>query len=579
MSIIHLNRIKKHLEIQVLKFIDTEYIKESKFKMPKEEEEAMILSQAFALYSTKSLCDESYNVLSNFITDDFQDNGIDLVFYSEQNNVLSLVQSKWIRSGFGGVDKADILKFIKGVKDILHLDFSHANDKLKRHSQILEKAICDSNIKINIVLAYSGTQLSKENLEIIKDEISEFNDVDDVIFFTEFNLVKAYEFLKLSIEGEPINTELEIHNWGITEKPLKCIYGTIYCGQIAELFESNQRRIFSKNIRAFIGESEINSGIVSTLVKNPENFVYLNNGITLLCKTIRKSPYGASDRHLGKFSLTDLTIINGAQTVGSINTAFKRNAEKVNEAKLFVKIISLENCPNDFDKEVTIASNTQNKIEKRDFISLDFQQERIKNEFLISGLNYHIKRDDKKILLDDNNFYLEEATVALACFDSDVDYSTYVKREIGKLWENTSSKPYTALFNEKLKPHKLINLIKIIRDIENFIKINSLYNQDDKLIGTHGLYFIMHLHMQNIDKTFINDPNYDIIKYLSSDFKLEIDKLVKRTVITYNQLFKNKFPLSVFKNFNFCRMMKDEILLRDGKPKPGQTLYLFEELS
>ena len=37
-------------------------------------------------------------------------------------------------------------------------------------------------------------------------------------------------------------------------------------------------------------------------------------------------------------------------------------------------------------------TNTQNRIEKRDFVSLDPLQDKLKTELAILGVDYHIKR-------------------------------------------------------------------------------------------------------------------------------------------------------------------------------------------
>ncbi|WP_299313599.1 AIPR family protein [uncultured Aquimarina sp.] len=573
MSILHLNRIKRLLENQVQEHIDISEIKKEKNNISEEEMENIVLSQSFMLFTLRNLTGESYIDLRSFITDGFQDNGIDAVYYSTTKNELYICQSKWIKKGTGGVDKGDILKFLKGIIDLLHLNFTDFNEKLKKHSSTIENAILTANIKIKIVIAYSGNSLSKENKKLITDKIDEFNDTEEIIFFQEYNIKNAYTNLKDSVDGEPINADIDLADWGHTNEPYKSFYGTINCGQIAELLESSNRRIYSKNIRSFIGLTGINNEIVDTLIKEPENFFYLNNGIVLLCKEIRKSPYNSGKRELGKFHLTDLTVVNGAQTVGAINYSFKKQPEKVNAAKVFVKIISLENTPKNFDKNITIASNTQNKIEKRDFVSLDNQQKRLINEFFLSGLKYHTKRDDKKLIKNYENYYFEEATISLACSKDDIDFSTYAKREIGKLWEDQS---YNQLFNDGLNIQILINLVNIFRETDILVK---QLQASERLICSHGLYLLTHLIYSNIGKDKILNPKFDSRKYLKDEFKKDFKTYSVRLVQIYQAEFpNNKFPLSIFKNFRYCRSLKDSILFREGKPRIGQTLNLFDEL-
>lgn len=573
MGIVHLNRIKKVLENQVVKHINISEIKKQKPNIANEELNNIVFSQSYLLFTLKNLTGESYVDLKNFLTDGFHDNGIDAIYYSQTKNELFICQSKWIKKGSGGVDMGDILKFLKGVTDLLHLNFDGFNDKLKKHAESIENAILTANIKIKLVLTYSGNSLSKENSEIIIKKVDGFNDTEEVIFFNEYNLKNAYAYLNDSVDGEPITTDIDLSDWGHTNEPYKSFYGTINCGQIAELLETTNRRIYSKNIRSFIGLTGINSEIVNTLVKEPENFFYLNNGIVLLCKEIQKSPYNSGKRELGKFHLKDLTVVNGAQTVGAINFAFKKQPDKVNSAKVFIKIISLEKTPKYFDKSITIASNTQNKIEKRDFVSLDNQQKRLINEFFLSGLKYHTKRDDKELTKDNENYYFEEATVSLACFQDDIDLSTYAKREIGKLWENPH---YNKLFNERLNVQVLVNLINIFREIETKIKqMQSI----DRLICSHGLYLISNLIFHHIGREKLLKPKFDSKEYISTKFQQDLKTYTKRLIQIYQETFpNNRFPLSIFKNFKYCRKIKDDILTRQGIPRIGQTLSLFDEM-
>ncbi|MBC1224602.1 AIPR family protein, partial [Nostoc sp. UCD120] len=145
-------------------------------------------------------------------------------------------------------------------------------------------------------------------------------------------------------------------------------YGQIDAEQLAELWIENREDLFSKNIRSFVGLTDVNDGIQDTLLHSPETFLYLNNGVTVLCSKIQKTVKGGySDKSVGDFYCEGISIINGAQTVGTMGTAYQTNSEEVKKAKVFLKLISLENCPPDFALKVTKSTNTQNKVENRDF--------------------------------------------------------------------------------------------------------------------------------------------------------------------------------------------------------------------
>lgn len=554
MSILHISRLKTLLETQVFQYVDTAKIKSDKPKISADELENICLTQSYLLYALKSITGLDYSEMTGCVVDNFKDNGIDAVLYSQKNNTLYLCQSKFNKKGICNVDKGEILKFLEGINDILSLNFSKFNSRINDLKKDIELAIFSANIRIQVVLVHSGNKLADEIRKLIVDKIESLNDTDEVIFFEEYNLVKAYSCLKDSVTGEPINIELDLSNWGINEEPYKSYYGTVNCGNIAELAQNNPKRLFSKNLRSFIGLNSVNYDIVKSIIKTPEHFFYLNNGIVLLCKQINKSPYNSGKRDFGKFQLLDVSVINGAQTVGSIKHAFDKQPDNVNNANVFVKIISLENTPKDFDKHITIASNTQNRIEKRDFISLDEQQNRLISEFFLNNMVYHVKRDELAEKKDELNFYFEEATVSLAGFQESVDYSTYAKREIGKLWEDEF---YKVLFDKNLNVNFLANIIRVFREIEKYVKT---IDENSRNICFNGLYLISNI-MYSKHRKFLSDPNINISEFLNNEFKDDLINTCQKLIVIYNSKFSyNRIPLSLFKNFNLCREIKESIL-------------------
>jgi hypothetical protein len=576
MSTIHLLQVSSFLEKQVFKYIDESKIKLRRKTSNEEELKKIVRSQAFSLFACKFFSNDSYSELQNKITDCFGDNGIDLIHYNKNQNTLYLIQSKWIQKGVGGVEIGEVHKFLAGVKDLVHLRFSKFNEDVRNLRPEIEKAILDDpNIKVTLVIAYSGNKLSEDIIDLINSTMAEFNQPSEMIFFKEFNIKNAHDFLKNNIEGEPIDTDLDIINWGYTPSPYLSFYGTASCGQLAEIFLKNSKRIFAKNIRHFVGNTEINKQIVDTLLTEPHNFIYLNNGITIVCKRLSRSLYGANDKSIGKFKVSDLSVINGAQTIASISSAFLRKPEKVNEAKVFLRVIEVNDANDEFDKKITVSSNSQNKIEKRDFVSIDEQQERIKRDLYLEGYNYIYKRSIDNSAIDDKTIYLEELTTSLACYEDDISLSTYAKREIGKLWEDIYSEPYTLLFNNSLNTHKILRCIKTHREAEKYIKHNFKSDDDNKLIVNQGYQFILYIIFHSIDKKAILDPNFNFDMYIKNELISIIKRSIENTLFVYSKLFDKKYPHPVFRNFAYCKKIKSVIFKTEEDINPGETLSLF----
>ena len=149
-----------------------------------------------------------------------------------------------------------------------------------------------------------------------------------------------------------------------------------------ELFAKYETELFSANYRGFLGMSKrkkINQEIRLTAEKEPDHFWVFNNGITILTHHFEGIKNGTK--------LTGISIINGAQTTGSIGNVDKRSLENV---RVMCRLIT---SPNQSTTEDIIKyNNTQNKITSWDKFSNDAQQKTIKGEFQNLNLNYSLKR-------------------------------------------------------------------------------------------------------------------------------------------------------------------------------------------
>ncbi|MBF0476256.1 MAG: AIPR family protein, partial [Deltaproteobacteria bacterium] len=126
---------------------------------------------------------------------------------------------------------------------------------------------------------------------------------------------------------------------------------------------------------------KINSAIRSTVETRPSDFWVFNNGITLLTLGLQPTKDGTR--------LTGISIINGAQTTGSIGSV-DVNRHDLKEMKVLCRIIQCndQNTISDIVK----YNNTQNEITTWDRYSNDVEQNRIQKEFDELGHSYSRKR-------------------------------------------------------------------------------------------------------------------------------------------------------------------------------------------
>jgi hypothetical protein len=152
---------------------------------------------------------------------------------------------------------------------------------------------------------------------------------------------------------------------------------------LRDLFVKYGDRLFSANYRGFLGvdrRRKINSGIKNTAERKPDNFWVFNNGITILTHGLKNDGE--------KISLEGLSIINGAQTTGSIGSL--DSVTSLTQVNVLARIIECSD-PDTID-EIVRYNNTQNKITTWDKFSNDSQQKRIQEEFANYGHEYSLKR-------------------------------------------------------------------------------------------------------------------------------------------------------------------------------------------
>jgi hypothetical protein len=554
MSKLIVNRIKNYLDKTFKGKID---LSDLNPKSSDDDKQKNFFSRALAAYALTIEAIADVDIAGASITDGFDDNGIDAIYYDRSVKTLWVVQSKFIDSGTGGIDNGDVEKFAKGVKKLIDADFSRFNKKVNdRKDEILE-ALDDSTVKIQILFTYTGKQLSTHNWDSINDLLKEQNDTEEILFFTDFNIDKVYRGLETGVGVAPINEDITISNWGHIEEPFKSYYGQIAGTDLGLLWEKYGRRLFTENIRNFLGASTVNDEITKTIKTEPDNFIYFNNGITILCDSIKKKLLGGADKSIGAFTCNGISVVNGAQTLGSIGSLHSSNPDELSKVKVMVKFISLEESPAGFGQRITIATNTQNKVEKKDFVSLDSEQARIKIELKLENIDYHYKRTNEKFVADENNYLLEEVGYSLASLFDNVDYSTMVKKESGKLWEDVTKQPYIDLFNQNTSAQKIIKALKIYRYVSE--KMDSMAWKVDgreRSIYRYGNSFVTHIICQKINKGIWADsyPTFD--NFFNNTLPSLADNYILQLKNAIETEYHDSMIVYVLRNYNKCRHLK-----------------------
>lgn len=559
MKILQLNQLKKYLEKEFTSYIDMSDVENNNKK-------STFFSRALAFYALRTLADVDSDTIADCITDGFQDNGIDAIFYQKEEHILWLVQSKFKDDAKGAIEDGEILKFTKGIRDIINFEDKKErfNEKIRSKTGEINDALDDYNIRFKCVLAYSSNDKSQHMKNTIDDLLKEINQDDEYLSVTYFDLKEQHTALKN--EGKPINLDIDFISWGKINEPYCAYYGQVYATDIAAWYNQYKEKLSSKNIRGFKGETAINEKIVDTLLTNPADFFYFNNGITIICKDIKPKRIPPNHEHSG-FSCEDISVVNGAQTVGCITQAYNKNSEKIKDAKVLVRVISLSNASEEFGDLITNATNTQNKVSNKDFASKDKIQIKLHKDLSLDGINYYIKNYEG-IQKSAESFDLEDAAIALACCSDDIALVNIAKGQVGKLYEDITKKPYTILFNENTNAHKIKHMIKVMFEVDAFIEEyrdrKNIHNLNSRERGfyIHGNRFLLHLVFSIIPKKVLfSYDDTEINNYIASkQLEQNVKKLAGIAVAVQEKLYPNAALHQLYKNKEKCTSIKKDVL-------------------
>jgi hypothetical protein len=461
------------------------------------DKEAHILSRAMAAVAIKMLAEVDNVIAANTIVDGSNDNGIDAVHYDTQSKVLILVQSKWSNSHSSSIESGDVLKFLQGVRDLVSLKQQRFNDKIRKRWTIIEDAL-KKLISVQLVVAYPGSgKIASDIQDKIDDFVKSQNDTSELFFFSPITQRELFQHFVQEAAPPQINLTIRLTHYGLVEAPLRAVYGQVSAADVAAWYRSHGNHLFAGNIRNFLGSSDVNSAIAETLKTQAGYFWYYNNGITIIAEDIKRQAIGGSDKSVGIFDCKNVTIVNGAQTVGTVGRSVTSDESP---AFLQARVIVVDDPDSTLGKQITRASNTQNKIDARNFVALDPEQERIRMELLIEGINYEY-REGEPIESTVDGFEFIEAVTSLACASDEMSYVALSKGYVSGLYVDITAAPYKTLFNAATSSKGLWSLVQLTRRIDKTIKtLSDQSSPTERGIVVHGNRFIMHCILHRIQK-------------------------------------------------------------------------------
>lgn len=258
-------------------------------------------------------------------------------------------------------------------------------------------------------------------------------------------------------------------------------------------------------------------------------------------------------------------MVNGAQTVGTLGEVSRDDREAVAHARVTVRFISLENGADDFATEITRGINTQNRVECRDFVSLNPEQVCLAEALQLERVKYAIK-SGSETPTPAEGFTVQEATVSRACENSDPDLAVQAKGEASRLWvgaeDPSPDSQHRKLFHGSLSELVLWQTVQGLRNIDAVpLKKRAGLSGQENLIGVHANRLIAHIVFQNLPE--------DTPTGSEEDFAQGVDLIPDTTKKAFKVLraivaseYADNYLAALFKNAARCRAIAEEVTVR-----------------
>ncbi|MGY2087267.1 AIPR family protein [Nocardia gipuzkoensis] len=547
MGLLHLGQIKQTLENVYLPHIDLEGA----------EQEHHQLSRAVAALAMAGRSGLSVETVAKSVTDHVHDGGIDGVVYAADRSTMIFVQSKWTDTT-NGLSLGDVLKFIRGVEKVLRNEWSPFGGPIVSRRAEIEDILFQPGTKIELVLATTTTaSLSQPQVDALEQFCNDMNDASEIAGYTYMNQGRLHQSVA-SEAGSQIDLAVNLRNWGsYSEAGCVAYYGTVSAQEVVTWYQAHGDLLFSRNIRGALTGSEVNDSIVATAGSDPSRFWFFNNGITAIAESFAQAPY--VNQKSGNFTFTRASVVNGAQTVSSLARAARDNPELNESADVFVRFVTVDDPDGEFARLVTRRTNTQNRVGGREFVSLDPEQERIRMEFGVSGLRYAY-RSGEVVTDPSKGCDLTDATVALACAIG-IDEAVLAKRELSKLWEDTTKAPYKALFNPSVTAIHVWTAVEVMRRVDQvleFMKPNM--STRDRALVVHGNRFVLWAVMHQLDIKNIKAGSEFSLPFDEAQIASITQLTIENTIELVSEHFADSYPQPLFKNQTKCRTLGDLIM-------------------
>ncbi|MEG5734954.1 AIPR family protein [Enterobacter bugandensis] len=515
------------------------------------------IARAFSAYVLQTRFGIDAKLAAQSVLDDYNDQGIDAIYFEEGSRTLFIVQSKFKSREQFLLPEAQSL--MTGVELLLDKNFQAFNQNFNNSQDYIENALdeCDS---IQVLIAYTGSGIAGTANNEMQRKLAalvERGEAQLRMQVDEFTAQDVEEALRAEQAISAVNEKVAVYKCTTTVEPRSVVFGVAKVNDLVSLHNKYGKALYEKNIRYFIGTGRrgVNSAIKQTLLTNPQDFFFLNNGITMVGNHVepKRLQNKGGPRNI---QVLGLSVVNGAQTIASAAQFMDENpTADISQAKVMVTIINTGNDA--FHKQVTKARNLQNPVDLANFAALDDTQERLRQEMKMFGVEY-LYRPQHTTAVGIRSISIETLAKALACLQADVRVPYQLKVEPSK-FTNQESSEYQAIFSTDLNGVVAINAVNFYLAIQVLCTAAERSNPSpEKLVYRHFTYCITALLMAQF-KDAITTPEITEKDAFEGLISRAFDELRQQFFDNFTVLALGSAPHAYFKRLSDTARLMQQV--------------------
>lgn len=357
-------------------------------------------SVAFVLLCIATMLDIALEDAAEILTEGGQDEGVDGLHLGEVDDgefMVTIFQGKYKHKDLSGVANFPENGVQKAIATVAGL-FDPAknlglNARLAPRVEEIRSLIKDGYVpSVRVVLCNNGQKWTDD----AQRRIDQTGFPPDQVNWAHFNhdaIVGVLQRRKavddsLRLEGKAVIEEFNYR---------RVLIGKVSVAEIAHLFNRHNGLLLEHNIRRYLGlhANRVNSAIHETLTtphKRPD-FYFYNNGITMICRKFRHNALQGENYQL---KVEGMQIINGGQTCKTIQQTLSDSDAFATFANVYVllRLYELADDDQEFVRDITYATNSQNPVDLRDLRSNDAIQKQLEIGIADLGYSYKRQRED-----------------------------------------------------------------------------------------------------------------------------------------------------------------------------------------